>query len=52
MMWLASDWVVFFHLLVAQVEGYKTVYLYPLDSYTMIVYTESPGAFPCSDRVR
>ena len=38
-------WWLFFHLLVALVEGYKTVYLCHLDSYTVTVCTGYPVSF-------
>ena len=41
-------WWLFVHLLVALVEGYKTVYLCHLDSYSSHVY-QVPSVFQCSD---
>ena len=37
--WTVTGWWLFFHLLVALVKGYKTMYLCYLDSYTVTVCT-------------
>ena len=42
-------WWLYFHLLVAQVAGYKTICLCHLDSYTVTVCYCIPSWYPCSD---
>ena len=48
--WRWGEWP-FFHLLVVLVEGYKSVYLCHLDSYTMTMCYWVPSCCPCSNRV-